>query len=89
MSELVKQVPSPQGNPTLSSRYWLSLVLWRLIEDSVNQPFLSAASLWEMAIKLSLDRLHLGRPFEGLVPEQMAVVSADPAFDAYPNERLW
>jgi PIN domain nuclease of toxin-antitoxin system len=42
-----------------------------LIEDSASQPFLSAASLWEMAIKLSLDRLHLGRPFEDLIPEQM------------------
>ena len=42
-----------------------------LIEDSANQPFLSAASLWEMAIKLSLGRLHLGRPFEELIPKQM------------------
>jgi PIN domain nuclease of toxin-antitoxin system len=102
-----------------------------LIEDSANQPFLSAASLWEMAIKLSLGRLHLGRPFEELIPEQMRlngiqllgielehvapvttlpfhhrdpfdrlivaqamveqmpIVSADPAFDAYPIEKLW
>jgi PIN domain nuclease of toxin-antitoxin system len=102
-----------------------------LIEESANQPFLSAASLWEMAIKLSLGRLHLGRPFEDLIPEQirlngiqllgielehvtpvttlpfhhrdpfdrlivaqamaeqMPIVSADPAFDAYPIERLW
>ena len=102
-----------------------------LIEESANQPFLSAASLWEMAIKLSLGRLHLGRPFEDLIPEQMRlngiqllgielehvtpvttlpfhhrdpfdrllvaqamveqmpIVSADPAFDAYSIERLW
>jgi PIN domain nuclease of toxin-antitoxin system len=109
----------------------LSATARELIEDSANQPFLSAASLWEMAIKLSLGRLHLGRPFEDLVPEQMHVngiqllgievehvtpvttlpfhhrdpfdrllvaqatveqmpiVSADPAFDAYPIRRLW
>ena len=84
-----------------------------------------------MAIKLSLGRLQLGRPFEDLIPEQMdlsgiqllgielehvtpvttlpfhhrdpfdrllvaqamveqmPIVSADPAFDAYPIERLW
>jgi PIN domain nuclease of toxin-antitoxin system len=109
----------------------LSATARELIEDSANQPFLSAASLWEMAIKLSLGRLHLGRPFEDLIPEQMrlngiqllgielehvtpvttlpfhhrdpfdrllvaqamveqmTIVSADPAFDAYPIERLW
>lgn len=103
----------------------------QLIEDSASLPFLSAASLWEMAIKLSLGRLHLGRPFEMLIPEQMRlngiqllgielehvtpvttlpfhhrdpfdrllvaqamveqmpIVSADPAFDAYPIRRLW
>ena len=49
----------------------LSATARELIEDSANQPFLSAASLWEMAIKLSLGRLHLGRPFEELIPEQM------------------
>ena len=103
----------------------------QLIEESANQPLLSAASLWEMAIKLSLGRLQLGRPFEDLIPEQMRlngiqllgielehvtpmttspfhyrdpfnrlivaqamveqmpIVSADPAFDAYPFARLW
>jgi PIN domain nuclease of toxin-antitoxin system len=109
----------------------LSATARELIEDSANQPFLSAASLWEMAIKLSLGRLQLGRPFDDLIPEQMdlngiqllgielehvtpvttlpfhhrdpfdrllvaqamvqqmPVVSADPAFDAYSIERLW
>jgi len=42
-----------------------------LIEDADNQPFLSMASLWEMAIKLSIGRLSLGQPFETLIPEQM------------------
>ena len=109
----------------------LSATARDLIEDSASQPFLSAASLWEMAIKLSLGRLHLGLPFEDLIPEQMRlngiqllgielehltpvttlpfhhrdpfdrllvaqamveqmpIVSADPAFDAYPIGRLW
>lgn len=42
-----------------------------LIEDASNQPLLSAASLWEMAIKLSLGKLSLAQPFEVLIPQQM------------------
>jgi len=42
-----------------------------LVEDADNQPFLSMASLWEMAIKLSIGKLSLGQPFETLIPEQM------------------
>ena len=41
------------------------------IEDVDNQPLLSMASLWEMAIKLSIGKLSLGKPFERLIPEQM------------------
>lgn len=102
-----------------------------LIEDMANQRFMSVASLWEMAIKLSLGKLTLAQPFELLIPEQMktnsiellaieldhlasvtklpfhhrdpfdrlliaqalveqmSVISADGAFDAYPIQRLW
>lgn len=42
-----------------------------LIEDANNQPMLSMASLWEMAIKLSIGKLSLGQPFETLIPKQM------------------
>jgi len=35
----------------------LSLSARRLIEDGTNNVFLSVASLWEMAIKISLGRL--------------------------------
>ena len=42
-----------------------------LIEDASNQPLLSIASLWEMAIKLSLGKLSLAQPFEVLIPQQM------------------
>ena len=33
-----------------------------LIEDPANAKVVSAASLWEMAIKISLGRLHLRSP---------------------------
>lgn len=42
-----------------------------LIEDSSNQLFLSVASIWEMAIKISLGKLKIGEPFENLIPEQL------------------
>jgi PIN domain nuclease of toxin-antitoxin system len=109
----------------------LSVTGRMLIEDASNQPFLSMASLWEMAIKLSLGKLSLAQPFEVLIPQQMRsngieslglemdhvatvanlpfhhrdpfdrllvaqamveqipIVSADTAFDAYGVERLW
>lgn len=44
-----------------------------LIEDENNRVFLSAASLWEMAIKFSLEKLTLSEPFETLIPEQLAL----------------
>ena len=42
-----------------------------LVEDASHQPMLSIASLWEMAIKLSIGKLSLGRAFGTLIPEQM------------------
>ena len=42
-----------------------------LIEDANNQSFLSTASLWEMAIKISLGKLKLGQPFKKLIPQQL------------------
>lgn len=42
-----------------------------LIEDTGNQSYLSTASLWEMAIKISLGKLKLGQPFEKLIPQQL------------------
>jgi PIN domain nuclease of toxin-antitoxin system len=49
----------------------LSLAARNLIEDDANQPYLSIASLWEMAIKLSLGKLSLGQPFEQLISQQL------------------
>lgn len=39
-----------------------------LIEDDRNEVFLSIASLWEIAIKVSLGKLRLEQPFDLLIP---------------------
>jgi len=99
--------------------------------EADNALLLSIASLWEIAIKLSLGKLtvkmstevlmtqqltrndidvlpitvahllvvstlplHHRDPFDRLliaqaIVEQTPIVSADPAFDAYPVQRLW
>ncbi len=44
-----------------------------LTEDSENEVFLSIASLWEMAIKISLKKLILAKPFDTFIPEQLAL----------------
>jgi PIN domain nuclease of toxin-antitoxin system len=44
-----------------------------LIEDETNRVFLSTASLWEIAIKISLGKLTLSESFDVLIPEQLAV----------------
>ena len=43
----------------------------RLIDSPRNEKFLSIASLWEIAIKVSLGKLVLNKPFERLFPEQL------------------
>lgn len=42
-----------------------------LIEDQGNQRFLSTASLWEMAIKVSMSKLDLGMTFTELVEREV------------------
>ncbi|MCC6298186.1 MAG: type II toxin-antitoxin system VapC family toxin [Anaerolineales bacterium] len=101
------------------------------IEDVNNNRYLSVASLWEIAIKISIGKFVLDEPFEILIPEELAknrielldisvahtalvasmpfhhrdpfdrlilaqakveemtLVSADTAFDAYDVTRLW
>jgi PIN domain nuclease of toxin-antitoxin system len=44
-----------------------------LIEDTNNVVYLSVASLWEMAIKISLGRLQLAQPFETFIPHQLSL----------------
>jgi PIN domain nuclease of toxin-antitoxin system len=45
----------------------LAIKTKRLIEDPDNEIFLSIASLWEMAIKLQLNKLELSHPIEKVI----------------------
>jgi PIN domain nuclease of toxin-antitoxin system len=42
-----------------------------LIEEPTNAVFFSMASVWEMAIKISLGKLHLSQPFDLFIPNQL------------------
>lgn len=42
------------------------------VADAANECLLSLASVWEMAIKISLGKLRLRSPLERFVPEQLA-----------------
>lgn len=44
-----------------------------LIEADNSQPFISMASLWEIAIKISLGKLQLKQPYDTFIPEQLAI----------------
>jgi len=44
-----------------------------MIEDEANESFLSVASLWEMAIKVSLGKLTLSAPLDALIPQQLSL----------------
>ena len=44
-----------------------------LIESDESQPFLSAPSLWEIAIKISLGKLTLSQEYESFVPHHLAL----------------
>ena len=55
----------------ISGNAKLSVNARMLIEDVSNQPMLSLASLWEMAIKVSIGKLCIGQSFETLIPQQI------------------
>jgi PIN domain nuclease of toxin-antitoxin system len=55
----------------------LSAVARTLIEDGGNLKLVSIASLWEMAIKLSMGRLTFNSSFEDFVPRQMEINGFD------------
>jgi len=42
-----------------------------VVEEIENEILVSLASLWEIAIKASLNKLHLKRPFGELIPRQL------------------
>jgi PIN domain nuclease of toxin-antitoxin system len=49
----------------------LSNVARLAIEDTDNQSFVSAASAWEIAVKVSLGKLRLADPYEVLLPREI------------------
>lgn len=51
----------------------LSKTARQLIEADDTQPFLSIASLWEMAIKISIGKLSLTQPYEVFLPQQLTI----------------
>ena len=64
------------------------------IENSANDKFISAASLWEIAIKLSLGKVKLPQSFDEVFPQQliadeMTMVTRDPEFSKYPTKVSW
>jgi PIN domain nuclease of toxin-antitoxin system len=50
----------------------LSATARALIETKTNKSFLSIASLWEIAIKLSIGKLELTRSFENALDDELA-----------------
>ena len=75
----------------------LSISARRIIAAGSNEPLLSVACVWEIAIKVSIGRLPIPAPLDTFILEQLRInrigllpiVSADPAFDSYSVQRLW
>jgi PIN domain nuclease of toxin-antitoxin system len=44
-----------------------------LIEDAANEKFVSIASIWETAIKISIGKMSLSAPFDVLFPHQLQI----------------
>jgi len=53
------------GSPDLTS------IARSSIEDSDNEKFVSIASLWETAIKVSIGKIQLSAPFDTIFPHQL------------------
>jgi PIN domain nuclease of toxin-antitoxin system len=51
----------------------LSTTARKLIEDSSNEKFVSLASVWEMAIKISLNKMTVSAPLKTFVEEQLKI----------------
>lgn len=49
----------------------LSNYALELLEDETNEAILSMASLWEIAIKFSLGKLKLHKPYQEFIDEQI------------------
>ncbi len=55
------------GSSNLSSSARLA------IEDAANEKYVSIASIWETAIKVSIGKMTLAAPFDSLFPQQLQV----------------
>ncbi|MCW5968995.1 MAG: type II toxin-antitoxin system VapC family toxin [Blastocatellales bacterium] len=44
-----------------------------ILEDGENELLLSGASLWEIAIKISIGKLQLGGSFDSFIPQHLAI----------------
>lgn len=51
----------------------LSQTARTLIEDATNEKFVSIASVWEMAIKISLNKMTVHAPLETFVQNQLKI----------------
>ncbi len=51
----------------------LSSTAKKLIEDPLNEKFVSIASCWEIAIKVGLGKLSLGEPATTFLPRELLV----------------
>lgn len=49
----------------------LSSTARNAIEDDLNNKFVSIASVWETAIKISIGKMNLTEPFDDLFPSQL------------------
>ena len=49
----------------------LSVEARKIIENFDNALFMSVASLWEIAIKISIGKLTLSEPFDHLIPQKI------------------
>ena len=55
----------------------LSAYARTLIEDVSNEKFVSIASIWETAIKVSIGKMILSAPFDVLFPRQLQINGFD------------
>lgn len=55
----------------------LTEVAWATIRSGDNRLFLSAASVWEIAIKVRIGKLKISEPLEQFLPEQMTLNGID------------
>ncbi|MGI8670889.1 MAG: type II toxin-antitoxin system VapC family toxin [Aridibacter sp.] len=51
----------------------LSATARNLIEDTTNEKYVSTASLWETAIKISIGKMSLTTTFDTLFPHQLII----------------